>query len=151
MSFDKLTDKQALIPLMGKLIKELSAIINNELKSQNINLSKEQAIVLKELSVQDGRPQNDLALITSRDKTSLTRLLMTMESKKLIVRRQATGDKRINLVYITKKGHYEFERTRPIILNIINQALLGVDEKRIEETKSLLKDIYGNLKLYNEE
>ena len=36
----------------------------------------------------DGQPQQDLALVTSRDKTSLSRLLATMEAKQLITNYQ---------------------------------------------------------------
>ena len=151
MSLDKLTDQQALIPLMNKLMKEFKALITSEFLSHGIQLSKEQAVVLKKLLEKDGRPQNDLALVTSRDKTSLTRLLTTMEKKKLIRRQKSTKDKRVNLVYITEKGHIEIEKATPVILHIINQAIDRIDEKRIEATKSLLNDIYENLNLSHEE
>ena len=151
MSFEKLTDQQALIPMMSKLMKELTAIISIGFKTHKINLSKEQAIVLKKLSEKDGRPQSDLALVTSRDKTSLTRLLSTMESKRLISRKQSKNDKRVNLVYITRMGRTELKKASPIVINIFNQAIEGIDIKRIEETKSLLTDIYENLNLSHEE
>ena len=147
MSLDKLTNQQALMPMMGKLMKELHAHITSELKAHNINLNKEQTIVLKYLLEEDGRPQNDLALVTSRDKTSLTRLLTTMETKKLIKRKQSSIDRRINLVYITKKGLAEIELATPVMINFINKAINGIDEHRIEETKLLIQDIYQNLQL----
>jgi hypothetical protein len=47
MSLNKLTDQQSLIHMMGKLMKEIKGIINQELSKEGINLSKEQVIVLK--------------------------------------------------------------------------------------------------------
>lgn len=150
MSLDNLTEQQELVPIMSKLMKELKAIIAREFQQHQILLTKEQCIVLKKLHEHDGRAQSDLALVTSRDKTSLTRLLSTMEAKKLIRRKQSATDKRINLVYITKIGEKEFERATPIVLNIFNQAIKGLDENDIEITKTLLNDIYKNLNLSHE-
>ena len=42
-------------------------------------------------------PQHDLAFLTDRDKTSLTRLLSTMEKKNLVARITSSEDKRVNL------------------------------------------------------
>jgi DNA-binding MarR family transcriptional regulator len=151
MSLNKLTDQQSLIHMMGKLMKEIKGIINQELSKEGINLSKEQVIVLKKLVEQDGRPQNDLAVVTSRDKTSLSRLLATMENKDLITRKQSHYDKRINLVFITHLGITEFNKAKPIAMKIINQAIKGVDLQRIDQTKILLSEIYENLNLQNEE
>ena len=151
MSLDKLTDQQALMPMMSRLMKELKAIMTSEFKAHGINLSKEQAIVLKKLLEKDGRPQNDLALVTSRDKTSLTRLLTTMETKKLIVRKRSSRDKRVNLIFITKAGRREIQKATPVILNIINQAIDGIDQKQIEATKILITQIHENLNINHEE
>ncbi len=147
MAFEKLTDRQSLIPMMHKLTKEIRALITHAFDVHQIDLSKEQAIVLRLLSEQDGRPQHDLALITSRDKTSLTRLLSGMERKKLIYREQSEKDKRVNHVFITRKGSTEIEKAKPILLKIINQAVDGIDEKRIEAAKILIQEIYENLNL----
>lgn len=132
-------------------MKEIKALINNELSKHGINLSKEQVIVLKKLVEKDGRPQQDLAVVTSRDKTSLSRLLATMENKNLLKRKQSHTDKRINLVFITSHGKSEFNKAKPIALKIINQAIKGVDSNRIDQTKLLLSEIYENLNLQNEE
>lgn len=151
LPINDLTHGQYLIPSMSRLMKELKAIIIRELRRNNIELSKEQVIVLKWLHEQDGRPQNDLALVTSRDKTSLTRLLAKMESKQLIVREKSRLDKRINLVFITLKGRKELERALPVVIQVFKQAMSGIDSKRIELTKSLFKDIYNNMHIKYEE
>lgn len=147
MSFEKLSDKQALIPLMGKLMKELKGIMSQEFKAHGIALSKEQSIILKRLCDKNGQAQNDLALVTGRDKTSLTRLLSTMERKALIKRKQSAEDKRINLVFITAKGRRWFEKASPVVLNLLDRAIAGIEEEKIASTKKLLNDIYKNLNI----
>ncbi len=151
MSINKLTDQHSLIQMMGKLMKEIKALINHELSIANIHLSKEQVIILKKLMELDGQPQQDLALVTSRDKTSLSRLLATMEAKQLITRRQSISDKRINNVFITKKGINEFNKAKPIAMKVLNQTINGIDAQRIDQTKLVLSEIYENLNLDNEE
>ena len=138
MAFDKLTDRQALMPMMNKLTKEIRAVLTLDFQMHGITLSMEQAIVLKLLSDQNGRPQHDLALVTSRDKTSLTRLLSGMEKKGLIIRRQSKKDKRVNHVFITNSGLNEMEKAKPIMIQLINRAIEGIDENRIEAAKELI-------------
>ena len=147
---DKLTSQQALLPMMHRLIKEIRAIMTCEFQQRAVDLNKEQAIVLRLLSQRDGRPQHELALVTARDKTSLTRLLSTMEKKDLISRQKSLKDKRVNLVFITESGRQAIQIASPIMLNILSRAVSGIDEKRIEMTKELINDIYQNLNLEHE-
>ena len=74
-------DTISLIPWVGKTAKFMDYYIRDNMKSHGINISKEQFIVIKHLDEKDGRKQNDLAFITNRSKTSLTRLIHTMEKK----------------------------------------------------------------------
>ena len=143
--------EENLIPQMAKLMKAIRSVIVKELKANGIDLSKEQVIVLKWLQEKDGRPQNDLAILTSRDKTSLTRLLSKMEAKHLICRIKSKSDKRIKLIYITDKGKNELGRALPIVVEVFKQATKGIAPNRLKTTKSLLKDIYNNMQFNYEE
>lgn len=142
---DKLTDQQGLLPLMGKLTKEFKALLLSEFKKQGIALNKEQFVILKILKEKANRPQNDLAIVTARDKTSLTRLLSNMEKKGLITRLPSEEDKRINLISPTTKGQQMLKRAIPVAQNLLTQAIQGIDHDRIESAKSLILDIYSNL------
>ncbi len=97
-----------------------------------VDLSKEQMIVLKKLHDQDGLNQNELAALTYRDKSSLARLLSKMEAKKYITRQQSSEDKRSNEVFLTEQGRVIFQRTRPVIKEIMAtmENNLTVEEKR---------------------
>ena len=65
-----------LLPWIGKTAKFMDYYIADYMKVQGIDISKQQFIVLKHLQDQDGRKQNDLAFITNRSKTALTRLFV---------------------------------------------------------------------------
>ena len=121
-----------ILPWMGRTMKLVDAYITHQLVEQNIDLTKVQLILLKMLYSNDGQPQNDLALITNRDKASLARLLDTMVRKGLVVRVPSKEDKRINLVHITKKGMEYYERARPVLTKMINHIQQGISPKEIE-------------------
>ena len=120
------------MPWMGRTMKLVDAFLTNRLLEQDIDLTKVQLIMLKILYSNDGQPQNDLALITDRDKASLARLIDTMERKGLVVRVPSKEDKRIKLVHITKKGMEYYERARPMLVEMINNIQQGMSAKDIE-------------------
>ena len=91
--------------------------------------------------MEDGIPQNDLAFITDRDKTSLTRLISTMERKGLLNRKTCESDKRVNNVFITQKGLEETKMAFPLIINEIDNIQQKINAKEIETTIKVLKQI----------
>jgi len=95
---------RSIMPWIGKTGKWMTNFIAEKFKKYQLNLTIEQWVVLKVLHNEDGLKQNDLAYITSRNKTSLTRLVQTMEKYHLIARLQDTEDKRINRIFLTKHG-----------------------------------------------
>lgn len=96
--------QETLGPWMGRTMKLMDIHFHDSFKKNNLKLSKEQWIILKVLTDEDGRVQNDLAFVTNRDKTSLTRLLSGMEKKNLVARIPSTLDKRVNHIFLTKNG-----------------------------------------------
>jgi DNA-binding MarR family transcriptional regulator len=121
-----------ILPWMGRTMKLVDAYITNRMVEEDIDLTKVQLIMLKILYSNDGQPQNDLALITNRDKASLARLIDTMERKGLVVRVPSKEDKRIKLVHITKKGMGYYERARPILADMIDNIQQGISPKDIK-------------------
>ena len=69
-------------PWLGRTVKIIEYYLQEAFNKQEIDLTKEQMIVLKKLSDQNGLNQNELAFLTLRNKSSLTRLLSKMERKR---------------------------------------------------------------------
>jgi len=133
------------LPWLGRTMKLIDLYIANHFQEQNIDLTKVQMIMLVRLFYNDGQPQNDLALLTNRDKASLARLLDTMERKGLVVRVPSKEDKRIKLVHITKKGIELYERVRPLIKQMILKVQHGISEKDVQFTIKILKQLQLNI------
>jgi DNA-binding MarR family transcriptional regulator len=131
-------------PWLGKTIKLIDYFVLVSLKLENLDLTKEQMIVLKRLHDKDGLNQNELAFLTLRNKSSLTRLLSKMESKNYILRKQSKKDKRINNVYLTESGRDIFIKTRPVIQKIIRVMEKGISENEKKQMINTLKKIQSN-------
>ena len=140
----KVDFEESIAPWLGRTVKMVDYYLQEELLNQGLELSKEQMIVLKKLHEKDGRNQNELAFLTLRDKSSLTRLLTKMEKKAYIERRQSLEDRRVNHVFITNLGRETYFKTRPIIQKIIATMEENISNEEIEHMISTLKKIQYN-------
>ncbi len=144
-SEDKIIDfENSIAPWLGKTVKIVEYYLQEAFNQNNIDLTKEQMIVLKKLHDQDGLHQNKLAFLTLRDKSTLTRLLSKMENKNYITRKQSKKDKRINNVYLTNLGKEIFRETRPIIKHIIDTMEQNISTTEKEQIIKTLKKIQFN-------
>jgi DNA-binding MarR family transcriptional regulator len=90
-------------------------------------------------------PQQDLAFITERDKTSLTRLVNGMEKKNLVARIPSTEDKRVNLIHLTKNGERVLNETAPVLLSIVDEVQKGISKKDQKTVIEVMKKIQENI------
>ena len=131
-------------PWLGKTIGIINYHLLEMFKENNLDLTKEQMIVLKKLHENDGISQNELALLIFRNKSSLTRLLSKMEKKDYIVRKQCLVDKRVNKVFLTELGKEIFKRTRPIIKQTIDKMEQNISALEKQQIIKTLKIIQSN-------
>jgi len=132
-------------PWLGRTAKIVDYHLQEAFRCKGIDLSKEQMVVLKKLHDQDGLHQNDLAFLTLRDKSSLTRLLSKMENKKYIIRKQCKEDKRANNVYLTTLGKDIFTKTRPVIKQSLDKMQQNISIEEKQHIIKILKKIQSNL------
>ena len=119
------------------------------MKDHGIDLSKEQFIVLKYLNDEDGLIQNDLAFITNRSKTALTRLIQTMEKKNLVFRKPSSSDLRVNHVFLTDYGRSTWEEAYPHFRFIDKELQKGISESALRTVRETMEKIQNNLKIRN--
>ena len=131
-------------PWLGKTVKIIDYYLQEALQNQGLDLSKEQMLILKKLHENDGQNQNQLALLTWRNKSSLTRGLSKMEKKGFIRREQFHEDKRINHVFLTPLGREIFQRTKPVIKNLLETIERNISEQEIQNMIITLKKIQTN-------
>lgn len=132
-------------PWLGRTMKIVDCHLHEAFQDAGIDLTKEQMVVLKKLHECDGLNQNELAFLTYRDKSSLARLLSKMEKKNYIIRRQHNEDKRVNNVFLTKRGKEIYTKTRPVIQRVIDQMEYAISESEKQQIINILKKVQTNL------
>lgn len=139
--------EESVMPWIGKTGKMMAAYAIDKFKQHKLNLTIEQWVTLKMLYQEDGRIQNDLALITNRNKTSLTRLINTMEKNNLVARIADKVDKRANRIYLTRNGKKVFASTMKIMEECITELEEGLSDQEIQTLIKILKKVQNNIKV----
>ncbi len=120
--------------------------LQKNFKQAGIEITIEQWSVLYHLWKEDGLSQQELCNRSFRDKPSITRLVDNLEKLKLVKRVPAKNDRRINLVYTTDAALQLQEQTLGIANQTLNKSLSGVSASDVEVCKSVLQQVYDNLK-----
>ena len=131
-------------PWLGKTVKILEYYLQERFNEHGLDLTKEQMVVLKKLHDKDGLSQNELAYLTLRNKSSLTRLLSKMENKGYITRKQCEEDKRINHVFLTNLGEQVFQKSKPAINEMISRMEQNISNSEKQQIIKTLKKIQTN-------
>lgn len=142
----KLPEKESsILPWVCGTGKWISVFVADRFRKSNSNLTIEQWQLLKLLHREDGLMQNKIAKTTNRSKTSLTRLVDTMEKHNLVSRIPDSKDKRVNRIFLTKNGTNIFESTFPIIEEIRKDIESGLTDKEIKVLIHTLKKVQENI------
>ena len=120
--------------------------LQKNFKQEGIEITIEQWSVLYHLWKKDGMSQQELCNASFRDKPSITRLVDNLEKLKLVKRISSSTDRRMNMITLTDAAKKLQERTMVIASNTLNEALGGVSGNDIERAKSVLQQVYDNLK-----
>ena len=80
-----------------------------------------------------------------KDKTSVTKIIDTLEKKNLVVRVPDQLDHRIKRVVLSNKGKKLFSEVIPVMELTRDQLRKGITEKEVELLRSVLSKIYKNL------
>ncbi|NNE54539.1 MAG: MarR family transcriptional regulator [Flavobacteriales bacterium] len=137
--------EDSILPWMGKTMKELDLFVSAALSQQGVNLTRKQMICMKILEEHGPLPQSELAFLTDRDKTSLTRLINSMEKKNVVARIPSETDKRVNLVHLTTSGRKLLAKTAPIMVKMVKKLESSITKEDREAFKRVLKQIHQNI------
>jgi DNA-binding MarR family transcriptional regulator len=132
--------------ITGKASTALARRLQKNFKQNGVEITIEQWSVLYHLWKQDGLSQQELCNATFRDKPSITRLVDNLEKLKLVRRVSSKSDRRMNLIYLTETAKRIQDQTMELANQTLNEALVNVDPADIELCKSVLQQVYDNLK-----
>ncbi len=147
---NKIHFESTVLPHIGKTAKFAGFCFNDTFHKNSIDLSKDQWLILKKLHDSDGLVQNELAFITERSKTALTRMITTIEKKGYVNRVHSKSDKRLNYIFLTDEGKSVFKKSLPVLKNLVKNLQMGIDQEDLIKTIEVLNKIQKNIsKLHN--
>ncbi len=136
---------ETVLPYFGKTQHMIGMYLKDQLKKAKITISREKLLVLIKLRIENGLSQNEIAHRTERNKTTIARLLDTMEKSGLIERIQNEKDKRVKQVYLTSKGNKLADRCMPIMYESAVQMQKGLDPEQLDQLRAISMVIQSNI------
>lgn len=130
---------------IGRASRALSNRLNKQFTEAGVEVTAEQWSILVHLFEKDGLSQQEIADLAGKDKTSVTRLIHSIEKKQLIERIPDKLDRRSKRVHLTPKCR-KLEKTLWKHVNILLQDTQeGVTPEDLEICNKVLKTVYENI------
>lgn len=146
MNRDILSHENKFNLLAGRVPLLLNRFISQQFKKAGIELTREQWSVLAVLWKKDGCSQQVIADETSRDKPGVTRLIDNLVKEGYVERRNDPNDRRLNLIYLTKKGKNIEQSVLELVNETIEIATKGLTEEEILFIRDCFETVYDNIK-----
>nr|WP_318539289.1 MarR family transcriptional regulator [Terribacillus saccharophilus] len=112
---------------------------------QEFELTPEQFSLIAELDKQDNITQKELADLTEREQTTVTKIVDKLVKKGLVTRGHDPHDRRAIRLQITAEGRELVKDIKPKIEEIENHAYIGFQRKDIELSHTLIRKSHQNL------
>ncbi|MYV17151.1 MarR family winged helix-turn-helix transcriptional regulator [Furfurilactobacillus milii] len=139
----KLDEHETLAGMIHRLAAWQTATMNRQLRT--LGLNTDQANVIRYVGAHPGVNQQTVARLLSRNVASLTNLLKSLETKKLIERRYEDGDVRTKHLLLTANGQQINERVQQCFDKLddqVNQVLPAeVQAATSEAIETLVKQL----------
>ncbi|KOY88219.1 hypothetical protein AD998_14465 [bacterium 336/3] len=123
------------------MVKHLSKI----LKENDIPITPDQFRVLMYLWQQDGKSQQELAVLSCRDRANVTRIIDILEREGVVERQDDENDRRIFKIHLTEFGKTLESQTLECVQKSTEDALQGINPSDLEICIKVLKKIAENL------
>ena len=118
--------------------------VQNATKS-GLDISLDQWMILGPIWQFESISQKEIGEICLKDKTSITRIIDTLEQKNLVVRVEDQLDHRIKRVVLTNAGKQLFFDALPIMERTREEVRANISDNDIYTFKSVLSKILKNL------
>lgn len=114
-------------------------------KARTIGVTRPQWQVLTLLTVHEGSNQGNLAEMLEVEPITLGRMVDRLQESGLIERRPDPADRRAWRLYLTDKARDLLDQLRPMADDLLEVALVGVDEANREIVMDGMRRMRANL------
>jgi MarR family transcriptional regulator for hemolysin len=121
---------------LGLVISDMYHTLKKCLKERaetKLRITREQFKLLKAISEKREEViQKDMAEMLGKDKSTILRLIDSLEAKELVRRVAATKDRRKNYLMVTKKGEEVIKQYMIIYSELVNEIQQGLSETELK-------------------
>jgi len=135
-------------PSFFKLDATLKKIRNYWQKSfdaLNKDITVDQWLLVENLYKHKRITHNELARLTSKDITTVSRIIELLVKKELVERQGSTDDRRKVFVQLTPAGVNKYKDVRPLVLEMRKTGWKNLTEADYSELTRILDVIYSNI------
>jgi len=143
-----MTDTFVSNPSFFKLDATLKRIRNYWQKTFDANkkdITVDQWLLIENLYKHKKITHNELAKLTSKDITTVSRIIELLVKKELVVREGSPQDRRKVYLQLTVKGAEKYKDVRPLVLDMRKTGWAGLTEHDYIELTRILDAIYQNI------
>ena len=115
------------------------------LKRNEAGITFEMLQVLSCLWNEQGITQQVLAERTAKDKACLTNLMLNLEKKGYVCRKEDASDRRNKMVYLTPEGERFREQIRPVLDQVYVNAEKSIGQETLHRMLSELDTVFNVL------
>lgn len=109
------------------------------------DITVDQWLLIENLYKHKKITHNELARVTSKDITTVSRIIELLVKKELVVREGSPQDRRKVFLQLTLKGSDKYKDVRPLVLEMRKTGWAGLTESDYTELTRILDVIYNNI------
>ncbi|MGX5820375.1 MarR family winged helix-turn-helix transcriptional regulator [Chitinophaga lutea] len=109
------------------------------------DITVDQWLLIENLYKHKRITHNELARLTSKDITTVSRIIELLVKKDLVERQGATDDRRKVYVQLTPAGVNKYKDVRPMVLDMRKTGWKDLTEQDFQELTRILDVIYANI------
>lgn len=132
---------QAIGYVVGHAAARIKMALRRVFAAAGHDVTPDQWVVLYRLHETDGLTQVGLGERTVKDKTTVTRILDRLESRKLLIRRRDPDDRRSQRLHLTPEGEATVRRLVPLVRAFAAEAYADLTEDDKDSLRRLLMRI----------
>ena len=136
---------ESLVYLVNRTTRTIRKYFNQELMRKGYRVTGEQFDVLVRLWDKDGQHQKSLAETLCKDKTTVTRLIKSVETLNLVKRVTNKKDERQKLVYLTNSGKKIMKELTSLAQKVLVKVQKGIDPADIAICKDVLRRVHKTI------
>lgn len=123
----------------------MKTYFSKSIKDSDLNVTIEQWAILNAVYRNPGASQTDLAHVSFKDKTNVTRILDLLVKKGYVTRNNDTNDRRIYSITLTELGQSIFEQLIEISDNVNEMFISDLNKDDYQKLVRTLKVISNSI------